>query len=480
MPIDDGSSPAAGPPESLDADDCLRPRVVVIGGGFAGLTAVRSLRKAAVDITLVDRSNHHLFQPLLYQVATGALSPADIAAPLRSVLRDQPNVRVVMADVVSIDTPGNRVVLRDGELAYDKLLLAAGAGHSYFGNDSWEKHAPGLKDLNDALEIRSRVFAAFEAAERETDLERRKAWMTFVIVGGGPTGVELAGALAEIARKVLVKDFRCINPADACVMLVEAGSRVLGAYEEKLSAKAKAQLENLGVTVRLNCRVTALDEGGVDLGPERLPARTILWGAGVKASNLAETLGVPLDRAGRVLVDDTLHPAGLPNVFVLGDLAALEFKKARKDKPAQFVPGVAPAAIQQGRYVAKTLKRELQGKAPGRFRYRDKGMFAVVGRGRAVGRFGKVIRASGVVAWLAWLGIHIAFLVGFRNRAVVLFGWAYEYLTLKRGTRLITALPPHSKAAAATSAASGAGLHDGSAPPAGQSDAEAIQGPAAK
>ena len=406
-----------------------RPRVVIVGGGFGGLAAARRLAGEPVDVTLVDRTNHHLFQPLLYQVATAGLSPAEIAYPIRRILRRQRNARVVLGEVVAIDPDAGLVRLAHGEVPYDRLVLAAGASHSYFGKDAWEVHAPGLKTLEDALEIRRRALLAFEEAEGQPDLETRRAWLTFVVVGGGPTGVEMAGAFAEIARHTLAGDFRTIDPRSARVILVEAGPRVLPAYPEPLSEKARLQLEGLGVQVWTGSPVTGVDEGGVALGGDRIAARTVVWAAGVQASPLARSLGAPLDRAGRVRVAPDLSVPGWPSVFVVGDLAALE-------QDGRPVPGVAPAAIQMGDHAARNVVRSLRGEPLRPFRYRDKGSLATIGRRRAVAVIG-ALRLSGLAAWLAWLGIHIFFLIGFRNRFVVLFTWAWAYLTYDRSARLI-------------------------------------------
>jgi len=403
---------------------------VILGGGFGGLYAARALRRAPVRVTLVDRRNHHLFQPLLYQVATAALNPSDIAHPIRRILRHQRNASVVLAEARAIDTAGRRVILSDGEMSYDYLVVATGATHSYFGHDEWESAAPGLKTLEDALEIRRRVLLAFEAAERETDAARRSALLTFVVVGGGPTGVELAGALAEIARHVLASDFRRIDPRDARVILVEAGPRILPAFTPDLSEKAASQIARLGVAVRTGAAVTGIDGDGVTLGERRIEARTVLWAAGVAASPLARSIGAPLDRAGRVLVNPDLTVPGAANVFVIGDLAAL----VQSGRP---VPGVAPAAIQEGRHVAGNILRSLRGRPLEPFRYHDKGSLATIGRSAGVADFGR-IKLSGFPAWLAWLVVHIFFLIGFRNRFLVLFEWAWVYLTYDRGARLIT------------------------------------------
>jgi NADH dehydrogenase len=407
-----------------------RPHVVVLGGGFGGLYATKALARADVLVTVVDSRNHHLFQPLLYQVATAALSPGDIAVPIRRIVRAQKNATVMLAKATSIDTATKRVVLDEGQLDYDFLVVATGATHSYFGHDAWQEFAPGLKSIEDALDIRKRVLVAYEEAEQETDPEIQKEWLTFVVVGGGPTGVELAGALAEISRHVLENDFRRIDPKSARVVLVEAGPRVLPALGETSSAKAKKQLEELGAEVLTSARVTDIDAHGVTLEGHRILARTVLWGAGVAASPLARTLGVPLDRAGRVRVLPDLSVPGAPEVFVIGDLAAVE----QNGKP---VPGVAPAAMQEGRHAAKNIVRRTRGAETAAFHYLDKGSLATIGRAAGVAEFGS-LHLSGLIAWLAWLFIHILFLIGFRNRYLVLSEWAWGYVTYERGARLIT------------------------------------------
>jgi NADH dehydrogenase len=415
--------------------------VVIVGGGFAGLRAVRALRRAPVEVTLLDRRNHHVFQPLLYQVATAGLSAPEIAAPLRSILRRQSNVAVLMAEVVSVDVSRRVVLLSDGEMRYDYLILATGATHSYFGHDAWARHAPGLKSIEDALEIRRRLFVAFERAERETDASARSGWLTFLVVGGGPTGVELAGTVAEIARHTLAREFRRIDPSQARVVLLEGTDRVLPPYPPGLSQKARQQLEGLGVEVRTSALVTGVDEGGVWLGAERLAARTVLWAAGVAASPVGRSLGAAVDRAGRVGVEKDLTLPGRPEVFVAGDLALFE-------QDGRPVPGVAPAAMQMGRHAARNVRRSLAGQPLLPFRYVDKGSLATIGRRAAVADFGRV-RLWGFPAWMAWLGVHIFFLIGFRNRLVVLLDWARAYVSYQRSARLILFEPQ---------AASGAGF----------------------
>ena len=408
-----------------------RSRVVIVGGGFGGLYAARGLRKADVDITLVDRRNHHLFQPLLYQVATAALSAPDIAAPIRKVLRKQKNVRVLLGDATAVDLDARKVVLADDELPYDKLILAPGAVDSYFGNDQWREHAPGLKSIDDALEIRGRVLLAYEHAEREPDRERRRGLLTFVVIGGGPTGVELAGSLAEIARHTLARDFRQFDPSETRVILVEGQDRVLPAYPRELSKKAAAQLERLGVTVWTSTLVSDIDEDGITIGDERISARTVLWAAGVAAAPITKTLGAELDRMGRVLVTDRLTVPDHDDVYVIGDAAAVRWKDG-------FVPGVAPAANQMGRHVADAIIRSLRGEEPTPFSYVDKGSLATIGRRAAVADFGR-LKLSGFLAWAFWLFVHIFFLVGFRNRIAVMFEWAFWYLTYQRSARVILA-----------------------------------------
>lgn len=406
------------------------PHVVVVGGGFGGLWAARALRDAPVRITLVDRGNHHLFQPLLYQVATAGLSAPNIAAPLRHILRKQKNVTVLLGEVDGIAPGEKQVRLADGRtLDYDHLLLASGATHAYFGHDDWAAHAPGLKTLDDALEIRRRILTAFERAEAEDDATKREAWLTFAIVGGGPTGVELAGTLAEIARHTLHGEFRRVDPRKARVLLLEAGPRVLSSFPESLSEKARKQLQKLGVEVRTGVPVATIDGEGVQLGEERIAARTVLWAAGVAASPLARDLGVPLDRAGRVIVQPDLTVPGYPEIFIAGDLASLQYD----GKP---VPGVAPAAKQMGRHVAQTIHARLQGRAPTPFRYRDFGNLATIGRMAAVVDL-HGFKFSGLLAWWFWLAAHVFFLIGFRNRMVVMIDWAQAYWSYQRSARII-------------------------------------------
>ena len=407
-------------------------RIVILGGGFAGLYTARGLKGVDAEITVVDRHNYHLFQPLLYQVAMAALNPSDIAAPIRGILRKQKNVRVILGEATNVDVNAKRVDLADGSsLAYDLLVIATGAAHSYFGHPEWERFAPGLKTIDDALEIRRRVLLAFEAAERESDPERQKTWLTFVVIGAGPTGVELAGALSEIARQTMVRDFRNIQPENARVILLEGKERVLPPYPPELSEKARKQLEDLGVEVITNAVVTDMNADAVHVGERVIPTHTILWGAGVQASPLARSLGVPLDRAGRVLVEPDLTIPGHSDVFVLGDLAAA------RQHDGSFVPGVAPAAIQAGQHTAMNLERAVAGQPLRAFKYKDKGSLATIGRAAAVADFGR-FRFGGFFAWMAWLLIHIFFLVGFRNRFLVITQWAWAYFTYQRGARLIT------------------------------------------
>lgn len=420
----------------------MRPRVVIVGGGFGGLTAAQALKRAPVDVLLIDRRNHHLFQPLLYQVATAALSPADIAAPIRKVLRRQRNAEVLLAEVTGIDTAARTVSVGTHSISYDYLILAAGATHSYFDHPEWERHAPGLKTIEDATEIRRRFLLAFESAEVEGDAEARRAALTFVIVGGGPTGVELAGAIAEISRSVIPQDFRRVDTRTARVVLVEALPRILPAMPEKCSADARKQLEELGVEVLLNTRVTRVDESGVvagERGEVILPARNVFWAAGVKASPLGALLGAECDRAGRVMVQPDLSVPGHPEVFVVGDMAA-----AKDPRTGALVPGVAQGAMQGGRHAARIIAAEVAAKQAGRpapprpaFTYVDKGNMATIGRYRAVADIAGQ-RLRGFIAWVIWSTIHVLFLINFRSRLAVMFSWVWTYLFFDRGARLIT------------------------------------------
>jgi NADH dehydrogenase len=405
--------------------------VVIVGAGFAGLNAAKRLsRRGDVQITVIDRENHHLFQPLLYQVAMAALSPADIAAPIRSLLSDRRNVRVIKSSARRIDVEGRKVYADSGEYSYDYVLVACGAMHSYFGNEHWEACAPGLKTLPQATEIRRRVLEAFEAAERETNAERRRQLLTFVVVGGGPTGVELAGAIGEMSRYTLARDFRSIDPRQTRVVLVEAGPRILPTFDERLAAHTMRDLEGLGVQVWTSARVTEVTASGVVVGAEQLASSTVLWAAGVRASEFGAALGAPLDKFGRVLVGADLTIPGKPNVFVCGDLAhAL-------DELGVPLPGIAAVATQQGLYVADAIAADLDGRARRPFRYRDKGKMATIGRSRAIAEFGR-LRLAGRFAWWFWLVVHIYYLSGFRNRLSVLVQWAWSYLTFGRGARLI-------------------------------------------
>jgi NADH dehydrogenase len=415
------------------------PHILIIGGGFGGLDAARALAGAPVRVTLLDRHNYHLFQPLLYQVATSSLSPGDIASPIRWILRRQDNVRVLLADARAIEASARRVILDDGTfMVYDYLIVATGAAHAYFGHPEWARRAPGLKTLDDALEIRRRVLLAFEAAEREDNPDEMRRLLTFVIIGGGPTGVELAGALAEIARHTLKRDFRSIDPASARIVLLEGAPHILSPFPESLRRAATASLTRLGVEVRTSAMVTAVDREGVvwrgaasPAGPdERLAAETVLWAAGVAASPLAQSLGVTLDRAGRIPVETTLQVSGLPHVFAVGDVCALH-------QDGRLLPGVAQVAKQEGAHAARNILRAVRCQALMPFRYRDYGNMATIGRGAAIADI-RGVRTSGLVAWLLWLLIHIFWLIGFRNRLAVLAEWGWAYVTLQRRVRLIT------------------------------------------
>jgi len=414
-------------------------RVVLVGAGFGGLYAAQALKRAPIDLTVIDRRNFHLFQPLVYQVATGGLSPGEIASPVRHVLSRQRNTRVWMAEVRDIQVDRRVVLLGDGEAPYDTLILATGAHHHYFGHDEWEPLAPGLKTIEDAIEIRRRILRAFECAEREPDAAERRAWLTFAIVGGGPTGVELAGALGEIANDTLRHDFRHIDPSEAVILLVEGTDRVLPSFPPDLSAAAARSLAGLGVQVRTHSMVTGLDRAGVTVrtgdAVERIAAKTVLWAAGVEASELgkivSERTGAPLDRAGRLIVEPDLTVPGHPEIFVIGDLAHFSHQTG------QPLPGVAPVAMAEGRYVARAMQTRLRGETPPPFHYFDKGELATIGRNRAVAAFGR-LHISGPFAWFVWLFVHLMYLVEFDNRLLVLVEWVYDYITRNRGARLIT------------------------------------------
>jgi NADH dehydrogenase len=408
-----------------------KPRIVVIGAGFGGLEAARKLAKLPVQITIIDKKNHHTFQPLLYQVATAGISPGEIAAPIRWILRGHKNIEVLLDEVVDFDLPRKIVKTPDISIPYDYLLVAAGARHSYFGHDQWEPLAPGLKTVEDALEMRRRVLLAFELAEKQAAAGKPLEMVSFVIVGAGPTGAELAGTLAEIANRVLKDEFVSIDPERTRILLLEGGPRILPTYAPDLSESAAKQLRKLGVEVRASAMVTKIEPGAVWVGDERIPADVVLWAAGVAASPLGRKLGVPVDRAGRVLVNGDLSLPDHPEVFVIGDLATL------KDEHGNPLPGVAPVAMQEGRYVAKTIGADLKNLPRKNFHYVDKGSLATIGRAAAIAQFGK-LHISGYFAWLAWLFVHIFFLIGFRNRLIVLIQWAWSYFTYERGARLIT------------------------------------------
>lgn len=415
----------------METEQNQKPRVVIIGAGFGGLEAAKKLAREDVKLTVIDRTNYHLFQPLLYQVATAALSPADIAAPVRGVLSQCKNVEVVLAEVQSIDVNAKKVKLTDGEVDYDYLIVATGARHSYFGHPEWEKLAPGLKSLEDAVEVRRRILMAFEFAERASDEAARKAAMTFVIIGGGPTGVEMAGAIAEIARYTLARDFRHIDPSQARVILVEGESKVLASYPEDLRDSAMKQLADLGVEVRTGIHATNLSEQGLQVGDEFIPCRVKIWAAGNTASFVGKSLGVPVDRVGRVMINNDLTIPNHPEVQVIGDLANFPHQTG------QPLPGVSPVAMQQGRHAARNILMMIGGDEPQRFWYFNKGSMATIGRNKAVADL-KLVHLTGIPAWLAWLFIHVIFLVGFRNRLAVLFQWAWAYFSFNKGARLIT------------------------------------------
>jgi NADH:ubiquinone reductase (H+-translocating) len=412
----------------------MAKEVIVVGAGFGGLEAARVFAgQPQVQVTVVDQRNHHLFQPLLYQVATAGLNPADIAVPVRAQFTRAANVSVRLGRVAAVDLGGKRIALEGGaELRWDFLILACGAQHSYFGHPEWEEFAPGLKTLEQATEIRRRLLSAFESAENEPDASAQRRLLTFVIVGGGPTGVELAGAIADISRTVLVRDFRRIDPASARVLLIEAGPRILPAFSEELSRRATDDLRALGVEVRTSSAVSGIDAHGVSVGSERIEANSVFWAAGVQASSLARSLGVELDRAGRVKVNADLSIPGHPDAFVIGDMAHLD------DPSHGLVPGLAPAAIQEGKAAARNVLASLAGRPRTPFRYRDKGMMATIGKHRAIAQTGR-FRLTGYLAWLAWLFIHILYLIGFRNRLAVFAQWVWSYVFSKRAARLITA-----------------------------------------
>jgi NADH dehydrogenase len=406
-------------------------RVVIVGGGFGGLYAALALKGQPVQVTVVDRRNHHAFQPLLYQVAMAALSPGDIASPIRWILRRQRNVEVLLAEAIGVNLTGNRLVLKDGEIPYDFLIVASGATHAYFGHDEWRRVAPGLKTLEDALEIRRRVLLAFERAERETDRDRRRAELTFVVIGGGPTGVEMAGALAEISRQSLARDFRHFDPGSARIILLEGGPAILSAFPPDLQGAAYKDLERLGVDVRTGSVVTSVSNGTVSVGDQTIASETILWAAGVSASPLGAALGAPVDRAGRVRILPDLTIPGSPNVFVIGDLASLDGEDGRP------LPGVAQVAIQMGRHAVSNILRAMDKQPLRAFHYRNLGNMATIGRASAVADFGR-FHMKGWPAWMAWLFVHIMNLIGFRNRIVVLMQWAWAYFSYQRAVRLIT------------------------------------------
>jgi NADH dehydrogenase len=409
----------------------MKPRVVIVGAGFGGLEAAKKLACEDVDLTVIDRTNYHLFQPLLYQVATAALSPADIAAPVRGILRKCKNVEVILAEVQSVNVNLRKVDIGDRDIDYDCLILATGARHSYFGHPEWEKLAPGLKSLEDAIEIRRRILMAFEYAEKITDEAARRAAMTFVIIGGGPTGVEMAGAIAEIARYTLARDFRHIDPSNARVVLIEGEPRVLAGYPEDLRTSAMKQLVDLGVEVRTGVRATNVTESGVEVAGEFIPCRVKIWAAGNNASSIGRSLGASVDRVGRVIVNNDLTIPGHPEVQVIGDLAN------SSHQTGEPLPGVSPVAMQQGRHAAANILAMIEGRKPQRFWYWDKGNMATIGRNKAVADL-KLLHLSGLPAWVAWLFVHIIFLVGFRNRLIVLFQWAWAYFNFSKGARLIT------------------------------------------
>lgn len=408
----------------------MKKKIVIIGAGFGGLTAAKNLAETDFEITLIDKTNHHLFQPLLYQVATAALSPADIAVPIRSLLSDYKNIKVILDEVISIDKKNHIVNLRNSQLEFDYLIVAVGARHSYFGKNEWEKIAPGLKTLTDALVIREKIIEALELAEKETNPELMKKYLTFVIVGGGPTGVELAGAIAEIAKETMIKDYKNFKPEDTKVILIEAADRVLPSFDRKLSEQAKEDLEKMGVEVKLNTKVENISEDGVLTNQGFIKSKTIIWAAGNQASPLLSSLNVETDRAGRVIVNKDCSIPGNPEIFVIGDAAHFE------EENGKVLPGVAQVAIQQGRFVAEVIKNEIPTEKRPVFKYKDKGTMATIGKAKAVAEI-KGLKLSGVIAWLAWSIVHIFFLIGFRNRFRVMIEWIWYYITKRHGTRLI-------------------------------------------
>lgn len=410
-----------------------KTRVVIVGGGFGGLSTAKGLADAPFNVTLIDRNNHHLFQPLLYQVATAGLSPADIASPIRGILGGQRNVKIMLAEVSGVDVTRKEVIADGRRIGYDYLVLATGARHAYFGHNDWAAFAPGLKTIDDATYLRRRILLAFERAENETDVDERRRLMTFVVVGGGPTGVEMAGAIAELAKRALASDFQSIDPRCASIVLIEGAQRLLTPFDTSLSHAARRSLNQLGVDVRLGAAVTDCSCEGVRLGDQFISTRTIIWAAGVMASPAGRWLGAEVDRAGRVMVRADLSVPGHPDVFVIGDTAAVT------GADGAMLPGVAPVAKQQGQYVARALIARYQGRTAAVFRYRDFGSLATIGRSRAVAQFGK-LRLSGFPAWVLWSGAHVYFLIGFRNRFVVALNWAWSYITFQRGSRLITGL----------------------------------------
>lgn len=408
-----------------------KKKVIIVGGGFGGLLAAKEFNDTEFDVTLIDKTNHHLFQPLLYQVAAAALSPADIAIPIRSVFSDQKNIKVVLDEVISVDKEKSIIKLSDSEMSFDYLILSPGARHSYFGNDNWEKSAPGLKTLSDALKIRELILNSLEAAEKEPDVKKRTEYLTFVVIGGGPTGVELAGAFAEIAKKTMIKDYKNFRAEDTKIILVEALSRILTSYTTGLSEIAKEDLNQMGVEVRLNTKVTDVTENGVQLGDTFIKSKNVIWAAGNVASPLLKTLDVELDRAGRAIVEDDCSIPGYPNIFVIGDAALM------KDEKGEILPGVAPVAMQQGKFVGKLIVNSNGKSNRKKFTYVDKGSMATIGKAKAVAMI-KGLKLSGLIAWLAWSFVHIFFLIGFRNRFRVFAEWIWYYITNRQGTRLIT------------------------------------------